>query len=129
MVQAHRVKKVRTYFIQIREFLTKNASIIRQAICNKNDLRKYSKFDTIYFFAVNDKHFKTLYKAGKARDILQRIKNYNVGRIPDVDLLYLALVKNIDIIDSCMKHALKPFAVIDDREIYNISSIEIKIGN
>jgi hypothetical protein len=37
------------------------------------------------------------------------LKVYNTGRIKEVDLKYLALVKNSILIEKCMKFKLKKF--------------------
>lgn len=47
---------VRDYFVKLREFLVEHQSIIYQSIENKTEtLKKYSKFEAIYFFAVDEK--------------------------------------------------------------------------
>ena len=38
---------IRMYFVKLREFITENQHLIYQAMENKDDLRAYSKFETI----------------------------------------------------------------------------------
>lgn len=70
----------------------------------------------IYFFAVTKN--SNIFKIGKSKKIVERLSNYNVGRIHDVNLRYLALVKNKDLIENCMKNFLQQFQKIPNREIY-----------
>lgn len=66
------------------------------------------------------------FKIGQTKDIVQRLRNYNVGRIKEVDLKYFAIVKNPLLIEKCMKHKLKKNQVIKNKEIYNIDPKNIK---
>ena len=92
---------IRIYFTKLREFITENQHLIFQALENKDDLKLYSKFETtIYFFAVEKKIY---FKIGHTGDIIQRLYNYNIERIKEIDLKYLALVKNKTLIENCMK--------------------------
>jgi len=72
------------------------------------DLKKYSMFETIYFFAVDDR-YNDVFKIGRTNNIIKRLQTYNTGRIKEIDLKYLALVKNSKIIESCMKLNLKKY--------------------
>lgn len=108
---------VRLYFSKLRQFLTDNADLVKQALDNKNELlKKFKNFETIYFFAADTGK----YKIGKSKDIFERLENYNVGRINEVDLKYLALVKNMKLIENCIKMKLKPFEVFEGKEIFEV---------
>ena len=115
---------VRLYFIKLREFLTENQHLIFQAIENKQDLNKYVGFESIYFFAVDNR--KMNWKIERTKDIVNRLQNYNVGRIKEVDLKYFAIVKNQLLIQKCIKLKLKNNQVIPNREIYNVTPLAIK---
>jgi phage anti-repressor protein len=71
---------VRMYFIKLREFMVENQKMIFQAMENKNDLTMYRGYDSIYFFAVDERK-PNIFKVGRTHDIIQRLRNYNVGRI------------------------------------------------
>ena len=115
---------VRMYFVKLREFITENQHLIYQAMTNKKDLSKYTKMESIYFFAVDERKFN--FKVGRTNDIVLRLNNYNVGRIKEVDLKYFALVKNNKIIEQCFKLKLKKHQVIKNKEIYRIEPTELK---
>ena len=109
---------IREYFVKIREFLVENQKLIYQAMeTNKEDLSKYISFESIYFFAIDEKH-PDFFKVGRTSDIINRLRNYNVGRIKEVDLKYYAVVKNSLLIEKCIKYNLKNKQVFDKKEIF-----------
>jgi hypothetical protein len=114
---------VRLYFSKLRKFISENQHAIFQAMEKKaDDLKLFDNMNTIYFFAVDKRKFKI----GKSAGIVKRLRNYNIGRIKEIEFKYLALVKNKDLIEKCMKVNLKPYQVIKNREIYEIDPIRIK---
>ena len=118
-------ESVRIYFSKIREFITENQNILYQAMDKNIDLKKYTMFETIYFFAVDDR-YNDVFKIGRTNNIIKRLQTYNTGRIKEIDLKYLALVKNSKIIEKCMKLNLKKYQIYENREIYKIDSEQIK---
>ena len=118
-------ESIRMYFVKLREFITENQKLIYQSMENYEDLKKYSNFETIYFFAVDDRK-QNIFKIGRTIDIVKRLRNYNVGRIKEVDLKYLALVKNALLIENCMKLNLKKYKIYKNKEIYTIEPNKIK---
>jgi len=115
---------VRNYFIKLRQFILENQLLINQSMEKMDELKKYSKFESIYFFAVDERK-NNLFKIGRTIDIVNRIRNYNVGRIKEIDLKYFAIVKNSILIEKCMKNNLKE-KQIDNKEIYKITHEKIK---
>ena len=116
---------VRMYFVKLREFITENQTLIYQSLENYEDLKKYSNFETIYFFAIDDRK-QDIFKIGRTIDIVKRLRNYNVGRIKEIELKYLALVKNPLLIENCMKLNLKKYKLYKNKEIYTIEPNKIK---
>ncbi len=116
---------VRIYFIKLREFLVENQKMIFQAIENKNDLHIYRGYDSIYFFAI-DTRKPNIFKVGRTQDIIQRLRNYNVGRIKEVDLKYFALVKNPLLIEKCIGFKLDNQRYIPGREIFAVNPKKLK---
>ena len=116
---------VRNYFVKLREFLTENQKLIYQSMSNYNELNKYVGYETIYFFAVDNRK-NDIFKIGRTKDIVSRLRNYNVGRIKDIELKYLALVKNSIIIENCMKLKLEKNQLIQNREIYKVDPNNLK---
>jgi len=112
-------ESVRMYFIKLREFLVEHQEIIYQAMETKTNLDKYRGYDSIYFFAVDERKHNIL-KIGKTKDIVQRLRNYNVGRIKEVELNYFALVTNSLLIEKCIKLKLKANQVFENKEIFKV---------
>jgi 23S rRNA maturation mini-RNase III len=111
---------VRMYFTKLREFITDNQRVIYQAMNKKNDLKIYNKMDTIYFFAADERK-QDILKVGKSSKIVERLRNYNVGRIKEVELKYVALVKNPLLIEKCIKLLLKKKQVFSGKELFEIN--------
>ena len=118
-------ESIRMYFIKLREFLVNNQQLIYQAMETKKNLDKYRGYDSIYFFAVDERK-PNLLKIGKTKDIVQRLRNYNVGRIKEIDLKYFALVKNSLLIENCIKLKLKKNQLFENREIFKVEPILLK---
>ena len=116
---------VRNYFVKLREFLTDNQKLIYQSMTNKNELKKFAGYECIYFFAADSKH-ENLFKVGSTKNVIVRLRNYNVGRIKEVDLKYLALVKNSKLIEKCVGLKLKTKQYYKDREIYEVTPSKLK---
>jgi len=91
----------------------------------KKDLKIYAGMDTIYFFAADERKPNIL-KAGKSSKIVERLRNYNVGRIKEVELKYLALVKNPLLIEKCIKLLLKKNQVYSRKELFKINAETLK---
>lgn len=116
---------VRMYFIKLREFLTEHQKIIYQAFRNKYDLKQYVGFGCIYFFAVDEKN-PNMFKAGRTADIVQRLSNYNVGRIEEIELKYLVIVKNPVLIEQCINMTLFKHKVYENKEIFQVDPEKLK---
>ena len=76
----------------------------------------------IYFFAADT----TKFKVGRSTDMLSRLRSYNVGRVEDIVLKYVAIVSDSILIERCIKKKLKPFEVIEGREIFELNPSDIK---
>lgn len=79
----------------------------------------------MYFFAVDERK-ENILKVGRTANIVQRLRNYNVGRIKDVELNYLAIVKNPFLIENCIKFTLKKQKVYENKEIYEVDPVKLK---
>ena len=116
---------VRLYFVKLRQFLTDNQNVIYQSLNNLDTLKKYNGFSSIYFFAIDERK-KEIFKVGRTNKIIERLRNYNVGRIKEIELKYFALVKNPLLIEKCVKSALKTKEVIKNKEMYEIEPEKLK---
>lgn len=120
-----KAESVRMYFTKLREFLVEHQDLINQSLSNKKDLEKYRGYESIYFFAVDERK-SDIFKIGRTKDIVQRLRNYNVGRIKEVELKYFAIVKNPVLIENCIKFKLKKNQVFENKEIFKINQLKLK---
>jgi len=132
---------IRSYFIKLREFITENQHLIYQSMQNNNALKKLEgknmhknesflacklkSLTWIYFFVV-DKRKPDIIKIGRSKKIIQRLSNYNCGRIKEVELKYLAIVKNNFLVEKCMKLMLKKNQLVENRKIYEVDPKKLK---
>jgi hypothetical protein len=116
---------IRMYFIKLREFIVENQQMIYQAIENKQVLNIYRGYESIYFFAV-DTRKPNIFKICRTQDIVHRLRNYNVGRIKEIDLKYFALVNNSLLIEKCISFRLDKQRLIPDREIFEVDPKKLK---
>lgn len=117
-------ESVRNYFVKLREFLTDNQKLILQTMINKDELKKYVGYECIYFFAADER--KNLNKIGITSDIISRLNTYNTGRINEIYLKFLAIVKNSKLIEKCVKFKLKNKQFYENREIYEVEPNKLK---
>ena len=110
---------VRMYFVKLRQFIVENQHLIYQAIENKTELKKFNGYESIYFFVI-DERVPDILKIGRTTDITNRLRNYNVGRIKEIDLKYFALVRNNLLIEKCLKFKLKKNQVMENTEIFKV---------
>lgn len=113
--------EIRRYFHDLRVFNQEYSDLIYQAMENKKELRRYDNFETIYFFAVDERHGEILKPGMTTNGIIRRLSVYNVGRIHEVDLKYLAIVRNSYLIEKCMKNNLRKYEVKENKELYRIT--------
>jgi hypothetical protein len=116
---------IRMYFIKLREFLVENQHLIYQALEQKNELKKYDGFESIYFFVI-DERYPDIIKLGQSGSIIKRLNNYNVGRIKEIELKYFAVVKNKLLIENCLKLQLKSQRLYKNSEIFHVTPKKLK---
>jgi phage anti-repressor protein len=125
MGDSDRSESVRMYFTKIRQFMVEYQHVIYQSIQNYEELKKYEGFETIYFFVIDEK-IPDIIKIGRTKDIIKRLRNYNTGRIHEIDLRYLAIVKNSLLIEKCLSENLIKNKVYKNKEVYKVEPNEIK---
>lgn len=119
-------EEVRGYFIKLREFIQYNQNLIYQAMFKQEYLKELNKLikskrkEFIYVIAIDEK-YENIFKIGRTNDIIRRLSTYNVGRINEVILKYLAIVRDSKVIEKCMKYNLKKFQIMKNKEIYKVS--------
>lgn len=101
--------------------------IEKNKIENNLDLQNLNESKSIYFFVIDDREPQIL-EAEKTIDIIDRLRNYNVGKINQVELRYICIIQNNLLIEKCLKLKLKKNQVSKDKEIFKVDlKVLIKI--
>ena len=115
---------IREYFVKLRLFMFENQNNIYQAMQNKETLKKYSRYESIYFFAGDE---RIILKNGKPNNIINKLNNYNIGRITDdINLKYFVIIKNNILIKKFINECFKHKKTSTNKEIISIASENIK---
>ena len=69
------------------------------------------------------------FKIGKSTDLKNRMKQYNVGRISELPIVFVYETNHIDDIENCMKENLKKYQLKNNTEIFDIDLEFIKDTN
>lgn len=121
--QTERGAEVRSYFSELRIFLTKYQEKIYEIFNNSTIVKDVSKNKCIYIIALDENN--DIYKIGRTENLANRIKNYQVGKIDNVDIKYLAIVEDPLLIENCIKLFLNKYQYKEKTEIYKMSLTEI----
>lgn len=121
--QTERGAEVRSYFSKLRTFLTDYQEKIYEIFNNSTIVKDVSKNKCIYIIALDEN--KDIYKIGRTENLANRIKNYQVGKIDNVDIKYLAIVEDPLLIENCIKLFLNKYQYKEKTEIYKMSLTEI----
>lgn len=121
--RSEKAETVRTYFIEIDEFINHYSDQIVDGIVD--DIEKLQKNNNLndgpgylYIFKVA----KHLNKIGYTDDLKKRLSTYNTGRATDVKLLYTYRVEHKKEVEQCVKEFMKEKRFKKRREIYKIDS-------
>jgi len=77
---------------------------------------------------INDFNDNTTFdaKIGKSDDIKQRMKEYNVGRISELPIVFVYLTDDIDGLENCLKDCLNRFKINKNKENFRIDLDMVK---
>lgn len=116
-----KAEDVRTYFIEIDDFLTQYKDRILDGLLRKLN-KKVSKQKTpdgqgwIYIFRAK----KSIFKIGRAEDLRERLRGYNTGRADDIQLLATFETKNRMKAENCVKAFVQAKRYKKRRELYEV---------
>jgi phage anti-repressor protein len=134
--------QVRLYFVKLRQFVSEHYQSISQALSTNLSIKDISKkikekgLSCIYIIGLSKEidlrsetstsGLKDLFKPGRTTNLVNRFSNYNSGRLNDVDIRYVAVVKNEIAIEHCMSVKLDKYRYVKDSEIYKVNIDVIK---
>ena len=123
---------IRNFYIEIEKILIKYKdniadNLFKQLELNKNNKKIINNCDKalIYILKVDD-NSNEAFKIGKTKDLKARMRQYNVGRISELPIVFVYQTEYIDEIENCMKENLKKYQLKHNTEIFNIDLDFIK---
>jgi phage anti-repressor protein len=130
--KCEKASTIRNYYIELEKLLiTYKDNIVNDLnnqlgikTTNKEIIDKNNKTGLIYVLKVEDE----VHKIGNSKDIKKRMKQYNVGRINELPIVFVYKTTDIEEIESCVKNNLKKYRVKKNanNEIFKIDKEFIK---
>jgi phage anti-repressor protein len=123
---------IRNFYIEIEKILIKYKDNIADNLyqqlgvkINNNNIINNNSKALIYILKV-DNTINDTFKIGKTIDLKARMKQYNVGRISELPIVFVYQTDHIDEIEQCIKENLKKYQLKNKTEIFNIDLDFIK---
>lgn len=121
---------IRNYYIELEKLLIKYKDEIVDSLnrqlgikaANKETVEHNKQHGLIYILKVDDE----VYKIGKTTELKNRMKQYKVGRIGELPLVYVYKTDQINDIEKCMKENLAKYQLKDKTELYKIDAEFVK---
>jgi predicted GIY-YIG superfamily endonuclease len=115
---------VRTYFIELDDFVGMYKTDILNGLLTKLNKKRRSKDGEglIYVFRVKD----GVMKIGYTKDMLQRLRNYMVGRADNIEILASFKTSNRKKVEQCVKTFCQAKRYAARKELYQVDEDIIK---
>jgi len=131
--RSEKATMIRNFYIEIEKILINYKDNIAQNLYdqleikmnNKKIINGNNKKALIYILKVEDETNEG-FKIGKTEDLKARMRQYNVGRISDLPIVFVYQTEYIDEIEDCMKENLKRYQLKHNTEIFDIDLDFIK---
>lgn len=134
MSRSKNAELIRTYFIEVEGLFIKHRDQTLQGM--QADLETLKRSQRItkrivpahgYLYVIKSSEKQDgVYKIGRSKDLIQRLRAYNTGRKDDVDLLYMYKSTNISGAEHCVKGYLKEYQLKKYKEVYQTNLSMIK---
>jgi len=131
--RSEKSEEVRTYFIELDNFITHYSDQISDGIIKDIEkvakkIKEYPNKDGPgYIYAIRASNSKSgLIKIGYASDLIQRLRVYDVGRADDVELLYAFRTSYRKKVENCLKALMEAKRFKKRKEIYEVDLDIIK---
>ena len=123
---------IRNYYIELEKLIITYKDNIVNDLYNQLGVKQTNKTiidnndneGLVYILKVDDEHNKI----GTTRTLKARMKQYNVGRISELPIVYVYRCKNINEVEKCIKFNLETYRVKKNKnnEIFKIDDDFIK---
>ena len=123
---------VRQYFLKVEETLNAYKDRIVADLTEKVEVLQNERKPVVntrrgvIYGLRADKTRKDMIKLGKAKSFLRRLTDHNASRVDDVEVLFVRETDDIDLVESCIKVALKKEQYKRRHEIYEIDVDQLK---
>ena len=115
---------IRNYYIDLEKLLIKYKEEIVDSLNqqlgikenNKKVIEKNKQSGLIYILKVDDETFKI----GRTGEIKKRMKQYNVGKLYELPIVFVYKTNDILNIEKCIKDNLKQYQAKNNTELYKI---------
>jgi hypothetical protein len=115
---------IRNYYIDLEKLLIKYKEEIVDSLNqqlgikenNKKVIEKNKQSGLIYVLKVDDETFKI----GRTGEIKKRLKQYNVGKLYELPIVFVYKTDDILNIEKCIKDNLKQYQAKNNTELYKI---------
>lgn len=134
MSRSKNAELIRTYFIEVEGLFIKHRDQTLQGM--QAEIEKLNSSQRItkriqptqgYLYVIKSSEKQDgVYKIGRSKDLIQRLRTYNTGRQDDVDLLYIYKSSNIYAAEQCVKGYLKEYQLKKYKEVYQTNLSMIK---
>jgi phage anti-repressor protein len=119
-----KAEEVRTYFIELDDFITHYSDQISDGIVRDIEkvarkIRKNPRADGPgYVYAIRASN--KIIKFGETKDLIARLRAYNTGRVDDVQLLYAFKTNDRRRVEACVKGLIESKRYKKKKELYEI---------
>jgi phage anti-repressor protein len=123
--KSEKASLIRNFYIELEKLLIKYKDEIINDLnrqlgiktSNKDIIEKNKETGLIYILKVGDD-----FKIGKTKDLKDRIKGYNVGRVDELPIAYVYKTDNIQDVEKCIKDNLKKYQIKKNTELLRVNS-------
>ena len=115
---------IRNYYIELEKLLIKYKDNIVESLnrqlgiktANKEIIEENKSHGIIYVLKVDE----DIHKIGKTTELKNRMKQYKVGRISELPIVFAYKTDCVDDIEKCIKDNLKKYQAKNNTELYKI---------
>jgi len=132
--RSKRAEQVRTYFIELESLLVRYKSALIEGIrAEERRLQKSLRPNVvadragyIYVIRVAAGDMDNVYKIGRTKDLLSRLRTYNTGTLDGVDIVFKFRTDSYMKTEQCLKIMMKDHQLRKYKEVYQINLDIIK---
>jgi phage anti-repressor protein len=122
--RSKKAEDVRTYFIELDNFVTMYTTEILNGLLSKLNKTHRNKDGTGWIYVFRVKH--DILKVGYAKDLLLRLRSYNTGRLDDIEILHSFKTSNRKKVEQCVKTFCQAKRLNSRKELFNVDEDIVK---